>query len=560
MHKLGCLALLLGMVLPAWAAGKPPATVAGFVRNASGVPQMGATVDVLDAASRTLRVFTDDKGFFSVGGLVPGVYTVRVSAPSFLPALREKLGLRPAATLTLNITLNTLFEALQLSSPATGVSDTDDWKWTLRSVSNRPILRALDESSSSTAKLNKSESGDKDLKGTVSFLAGTAAKGYGSASDMSTGFSVEHSLFSSGTVGLYGNVGYGSGAPTAVLRTSFSHKMGNGSQPTISLTARRLAAPDANLHASPLQSLALTTSDDLVLGDVLELKFGSEVQTIQFMGRVNSVQPFGTADLHVSPNTILEYRYASSVPNHDGLTPDSDFNDTSPRMSIAAFTPALEKMHHQEVSVSRRIGKTSVQAALYSDRIADTAITGIGEAGIENGEVLPDAYSGTFTYQGRDLETRGMRLVLQQKLASDLTATLDYGYGGVLDLFASNVPLQQVRDSLRKEERHSVAGKLSGTVPHSRTHWVASYRWVNGQALTPVDMFNGSAGQADPYLNFLVRQPIPGTGFLPCKMEAIVDIRNLLAQGYVPVMGQDGRTVYLVQAGRAVRGGLAFTF
>jgi hypothetical protein len=43
-------------------------------------------------------------------------------------------------------------------------------------------------------------------------------------------------------------------------------------------------------------------------------------------------------------------------------------------------------------------------------------------------------------------------------------------------------------------------------------------------------------------------------------MEAVVDIRNLLAEGYVPVMGQDGHTVYLVQAGRAVRGGLAFTF
>ena len=43
-------------------------------------------------------------------------------------------------------------------------------------------------------------------------------------------------------------------------------------------------------------------------------------------------------------------------------------------------------------------------------------------------------------------------------------------------------------------------------------------------------------------------------------MEAIVDIRNLLAQGYVPVLGRDGQTVYLVQSARAVRGGIAFTF
>jgi len=34
----------------------------------------------------------------------------------------------------------------------------------------------------------------------------------------------------------------------------------------------------------------------------------------------------------------------------------------------------------------------------------------------------------------------------------------------------------------------------------------------------------------------------------------------LLEQGYHPFMGQDGRTLYLVQSARAIRGGLAFTF
>jgi hypothetical protein len=33
-----------------------------------------------------------------------------------------------------------------------------------------------------------------------------------------------------------------------------------------------------------------------------------------------------------------------------------------------------------------------------------------------------------------------------------------------------------------------------------------------------------------------------------------------LAQGYVPVVGEDHRTVYLVQSARAVRGGVAFNF
>ena len=40
-----------------------------------------------------------------------------------------------------NLTLNTLFEAIKVA-PVRGPAEADDWKWVLRSVSNRPILRA----------------------------------------------------------------------------------------------------------------------------------------------------------------------------------------------------------------------------------------------------------------------------------------------------------------------------------------------------------------------------------------------------------------------------------
>jgi Carboxypeptidase regulatory-like domain len=562
MRKLSFLMLVLGFLLPA-SATERSATIAGYVRNAAGVPQMGAAVEVLGVASQTLRVFTDSKGQYFATGLLPGIYSLKVSAPSFLPTIREKIDLRSGSRLLVNVTLSTLFDSVQFL-PAKGAADDDDWKWTLRSVANRPVLRIFDDHSLVMAKSNEDGASDHTMKAGVSFLAGSESQGYGSASDMSTGFRLEHSAFSSGTLALNGNVGYGSGAPTAVLRSSYSHKFANGSEPLIEVTARRLAAPDASLHASALQSIALTTSDTMTLGDVVELRFGSEMQTVQFMGRVNAFQPFGSMDLHLTPDTVVEYRYSSSLPTPyleksvDASTADLD--TSGPRMSITEFSPALEKLHHQEVSVSHRMGKTNLQAAAFRDRVMDPALTGVGETGVENGEVLPDVYSGTFTYQGADLKTTGMRLVLQRKLSSDLTATLDYAYGGVLDLGRSDVALQQARQFMTVQRRHAVSGKLNGTLPRAKTRWVASYRWINGEALTPVDMFDMSAGQSDPYLNVVLRQPIPSLGFLPCKVEALVDLRNLLAQGYVPVMGQDGHTVYLVQSGRSVRGGLAFSF
>jgi hypothetical protein len=181
-----------------------------------------------------------------------------------------------------------------------------------------------------------------------------------------------------------------------------------------------------------------------------------------------------------------------------------------------------------------------------------------GEMMVESGEILPDIYSGTFSYQGNNFTTRGVRVVLQRNLLSNLTATLDYSYGGVLDLSRPDVQLQDAREWIHAEQRQAVAAKLSGRVPKTKTRWIASYRYA-GRSLTPVDEFNTSPGQADPYLDFCFRQPIPAS-FLAGHMEVLMDLRNLLAQGYVPVMGRDGRTLYLVQSARSARGGVAFSF
>ena len=280
-----------------------------------------------------------------------------------------------------------------------------------------------------------------------------------------------------------------------MLRTAYTSRFNGIFEPSVAITALRLNSPDLNtMPGATLQALSVTSSDRVVLGDMLEMKLGSELQTIQFMGRVNAFKPFASADLHLTPNTVLEYQYASSVPNM-GLarsfgraiastsTASADLSETAPRMSITGFAPAVERAHHQEVSLSQRIGKNNLQVAFYSDSIADPVLTGVGEArSAESGEVLPDVYSGTFSYQGNDFATRGMRVVLQRKLLSDLTATLDYAYGGVLDLSHPDVELQDAREWIRTERRQAVAAKFSGTVPKAKTRWIASYRYTGGHA------------------------------------------------------------------------------
>ena len=573
LKKLSFLVIVAFLALPAWCASGS-GSISGYVRDSSGVPQMGAVVEILPqfglslmpSAADALKAFTDDRGFFSVAKLLPGNYDIKVSAPYFLPSLREKIGLRAGSQLMVHITMTNLFEAIQLANtPPQG--DPDDWKWTLRSIANRPVLRVLPDGTTATV-----ENGNAaDLKATVALLAGSPSDGFGSSSDMNAVFSVERSLLSIGTLRVNGDVGYNSDSavvPAAVIRTTYTGRFNPVFEPSVSVTAFRLSSTDSlGMPWAALQAVSLTSTDRVVIGDRFEARVGSELQTIQFLGHVNAFKPFGSADLHLSPNTVLEYQYRSSVPREalenlsgDRLDPaSSDPSSAGPRMSITDFAPAVERARHQEVSISQRAGKNSMQLAIFSDAIAAPVLTGVGEFSADSGEILPDIYSGTFSYQGNDFSTRGARVVLQRKLLADLTATLDYAYGGVLDLSRPDIQLEDARDYLRARTRQAVAAKFSGTVPKSKTHLVASYRYTGGRTLTPVDLFNTSAGQSDPYFNLFVRQPIPSR-FIAGHLELLIDLHNLLAQGYVPVLAQDGQTVYLVQSARSVRGGLVVNF
>jgi hypothetical protein len=230
-------------------------------------------------------------------------------------------------------------------------------------------------------------------------------------------------------------------------------------------------------------------------------------------------------------------------------------------MALTNGNPEVERAAHHEISVSRRMGDTKVQLAAFVDRVHNLVLTGAGDPTSYSDDVLPDVYSGTFSYgYAPGVSSAGARVVVQRKISEDLTATVDYSTGQAISAGDTTTAWQALAQSLGVARQHSVGAKLYGVIPGSGTRLIASYKWTSGNALSTVDAFNASPGQIDPYLSLFIRQPLPCGSFMAGKMDALLDVRNLLAQGYVPVMGQDGRTVYMVQSARALRGGLAFTF
>ena len=58
---------------------------------------------------------------------------------------------------------------------------------------------------------------------------------------------------------------------------------------------------------------------------------------------------------------------------------------------------------------------------------------------------------------------------------------------------------------------------------------------MDQRAITPGHMYSTQPMRPEPGLNLYVRQPIPTFFSLPWRMEASADLRNLLAQGYLPL-------------------------
>jgi len=63
-----------------------------------------------------------------------------------------------------------------------------------------------------------------------------------------------------------------------------------------------------------------------------------------------------------------------------------------------------------------------------------------------------------------------------------------------------------------------------------------------------------------PYLNVRIRQTLHSNRDGSSGIEALLDVQNLLAQGYCPYLMKDGSMLVFAEKQRGIRGGLAFTF
>jgi len=566
--------------------------IAGSVTNGAGVPQMGAVVMLFNRQEGlSQKAFTDEKGNFAFLGLLPDIYSIRVTLASFVPAIKNNILVQPGMRSVLNVSMAALFSSIHLVYPAERAFMSDDWKWVLRTAgSTRPVMRLLPgvAAGGGAAPSDDAEKPHRtvfsDTRGLLMFSAGdgTLVAGFGSSAEMGTAFALATSLLGSNQFQFAGNVGSGeqSGIPSAAFRTTYSRTVGSES-PQVSVTMRELFLPGQMGAAifgpqgevPMLRSISVNLDDHARISDALSVQYGMALDSVAFNDHLSYFSPYARLTYSLGSAGDIEFAYTSgnahpdlaalSGPD-DPLQRDIGALALFPLVSLRAGRAGVQQGEDFEAGYSRTIGSRKFGFTAYHEALRNLALTIAAPDGfLPVGDVLPDFFSGTAMFDAGNFSSMGYIASATQNVGDHLSATVMYGSTGALTADRSETVSSdpdELRAMIHSGRQQSMTMRVVATSPHTGTHIAASYQVADARFSVPEPIYSTSSLRPQPGLNIYVRQAVPIFSSLPWRMELTADLRNLLRQGYLPLSAVDGSRLVLMENPRMFRGGLSFIF
>ena len=550
LHLVSLVALIAVATVQLHAASQ--GAVTGVVRDSAGVPQIGAAVQLLRSDLTVIAaVYTNSKGAYLFKDVIPGRYAVKAMGTSFLPSLRENVRVR--TNTIVNLTLNTLYEVMQWlpAEPRGANAPKDDWEWTLRSAANRPLLRWLEDGP--LIVVSDRSGGKPKLKAR---LMATGQEGtFGESGERFTA-SVEDTPSNSRE--LLARVDFAPNTDQG-MESMLGFRQDLGFAGSVeSMAAISIHPVIEGAAGEGLDEASLRSAETMNLGDEFEIDAGAQQVMARFSqnspNTVLASLPFATVAWH-GGNSTVSYRMSSApaAANQD----ESQAGHYLPMLSMRDGRLALEHGLHQEIGWERRTDASGVSFLVYSDEIDNPVIEASGQA-TANGAVLSDPMSGLLRGAGQSFSSAGVMASVEHRLVGDNHIRVVYANGDALVMPAMVHPtaLSQMFAAAKPRHAQMYSISLSGTLEGTGTRWRASYRWQPADTVTSVASYSVTA--IEPYLNLHIRQPIcihrEGV-----DIEALVNLNNLLAQGYRPYLVNGGVVVF-AQDQRSIGGGVAFTF
>ncbi|MBB5057804.1 hypothetical protein HDF16_002510 [Granulicella aggregans] len=582
-NQLGTTLILLtgvAVCLPAAAQVSPAAAVTGVVRDVQGVAQAGALVQVMAAGLDVPRTtFTDIHGRYSIANLIPGKYAVQASAALFISTSKDNLQLHPGKWSVVNLTLATLFDTSAWLPAERRKSDEpgDEWKWTLRSSANRPMLRmADDETGEATSVLTSSSATETRRDSTqarATFTSGDGGFGHGGTHSV---LAQGRELADGSELMLRMDVGTptepaGVG-PSTEVEVGFGRKLGYGGavRTVVSYQGHpELLSSGGTTNGIGVTTFQMASAEQIALGDTVKIEVGSEVYAVKAVGTAMGADPFFRVAVQPSENWTVGYRMATARELQSFGDLDAVERDL-PVTVCAGSHMETEHGRHQEVSVSRKLGHGVAEVTYYHDAMDHPAVAGrsvlpdgepvLQSLGASGFGVLQDPSTASFRFLASGYSAGGMNLMVSEPLGPGLWAALEYSTGSALSgrKVADGMSLAEASDQLYLASGQSATFAVRGRLIRSGTKLRAAYRWQPTGLVTAIDPYRAFSDQA--YLSLAVRQPIHMGRLLPPGLEGTLNVTNLLAQGYKPFLSSDGSTLVLAQSPRTLEAGLSVTF
>jgi hypothetical protein len=290
------------------------------------------------------------------------------------------------------------------------------------------------------------------------------------------------------------------------------------------------------------------------------LEFGNEEVLVRSADLLAEAHPFAVLSLDRGGLT-LAYALATS-PGMDSAEQAAQEGRLMPAAVERRGKVALEHGLHQQVSLKRETARGELTLIAFADDIRNPALNGWGsldEADAERGDLLVDAGDRAFRGTGPDFRSVGFAAVLHRHLPG-AWVTVSVANGSTLALGAQpaeGTNPAAVAAGARPARATLATASVEAMLPLTRTRVRGGYRWQPAASVTSVAPYQ--AEEISPYLRLCVRPPLHGRAAAN-GLEATIEARNLLAQGYRAFLTSDGSTVFFAQADRSIRGSLAFTF
>ena len=576
--------LLLPCLLPTQSYAAGFGSLAGVVSDNKGVPLMGATVLVVgptafatEASAQTAeRMLTDARGRFTLAHLLPGWYSLKVSSPTRLPAMRNGVRVEAGETAIATFVLTDVFAPIRFQVPTTTVSSWgDDWKWVLRtSSSTRPILRMHQQAEPKQVAAQGEKIPLPQSRRFIGVLPGSTlhdplTEDFGMASVVAyeQPRSIDSDILATAS---FAPAGFGaSSVGTAVVRNQLQgdpQEFGVVFHQFNLIPGQKASSGPAANGLGQARGLVATYSETRLISPHVSVTTGMDISYLSAIDSIFAAQPRVEIEYQPTSATVLSAQYGSARNMGDSTMDRLSMLNAFPQITQRDGRLAMEQLNHAELAVNHRIGNsTRVQVAAYHDALRNAAIWGLGQAPGDQafaGNSLPNPAGNGIVINGGNYSSSGFRAVYSRTFGTRVEALAAFSTGKALsangytyDGAASYSPYL-----MTPRQTNALIGKITAQMPLTHTRLSTSYEWIPNDRVTLVDPAMQGNLQTQPYLGVQVRQPIPTPNSWPVHIDAVAEFQNLLSQGYVPAGQGNQKPVVLSSGYHYVRGGFSVQF